>query len=265
MNMTTTALARSDIGLGAPALLCLPGWCGGREVFDPLLAATAGRRRSVSLDWPGHGDSPQPEADFGSTDLVVDSLALIDELKLDSVVPVALSHAGWIALEIRRRLGSRRVPAVVLIDWMPLGPPPGFIDALAALQDPERWSQVRDKLFHMWAANVTDRVVTDYIRSMAGYGFDMWARAGREISRAFTANNVPLTDLSRMSQDGDPCPVLHLFAQPNDQQIMDAQRAFAVDNPWFRVRRIAAQSHFPCLERPDDTAAAIEAFLAEVL
>jgi hypothetical protein len=53
------------------------------------------------------------------------------------VVPLAISHSGWVAIELRRRLGSR-MPVVVLLDWLVLEPPAPFLDALAALQDPER-------------------------------------------------------------------------------------------------------------------------------
>jgi pimeloyl-ACP methyl ester carboxylesterase len=264
MRTPTAALARSDVGHGAPALLCLPGWCGGREVFAPLLDSTGDRRRTMSLDWPGHGESPPADGDFGSEELAAAVLGLIDELGLDTVVPVALSHAGWIALEIRRRLGSTRVPAVVLIDWMPLGPPPGFLDALVALQDPDRWTNVRDRLFAMWADGVVDPAVTNYIHSMAGYGFDMWARAAREISRAFSAEGSPVDALTALAQAEEPCPTLHLFAQPNDPQHLNAQQAFAIRHPWFRVHHIPANSHFPCLERPQESAAAIDAFLDEV-
>jgi len=140
---STTTMAFSDSGTAEPALLYLPGWCGGREVFSPLLARTAETRRSVSVDWRGHGESPGPGLDFGTDELIEDAIELINKLQLDQVVPVALSHAGWVALELRRKLGAERIPAVVLLDWMPLGTPPGFAEALQALQDPEEWSATR--------------------------------------------------------------------------------------------------------------------------
>ena len=74
----------------------------------------------MSVDWRGHGESPGPGLDFGTEELIEDAIELIDNLQLDQVVPVALSHAGWVALELRRKLGAERIPAVVLLDWMPL-------------------------------------------------------------------------------------------------------------------------------------------------
>jgi pimeloyl-ACP methyl ester carboxylesterase len=262
MQPTTTThdLAYSDVGSGDPALLCLPGWCGGREVFDPLLASAGRSRRALSVDWPGHGASRRADADFGSADLVQDTLALVDVLGLTRVVPVALSHAGWIALELRRALGAERVPAVVLMDWMPLGTPSGFMDALGALQNPVAWTQVRAALFEMWGAGVDSPVVHDYIATMGAYEFDMWSRAGREIARSFDAQPMPLAAFAAL---GEECPTLHLYAQPRDEGYLAAQEGFAAEHDWFQVRRLDATSHFPCLEVPDAIAAAIDAFLAQ--
>ena len=42
----------------------------------------------------------------------------------DRIVPVALAHAGWVAIELRRRLG-KKIPAIVLVDWIVLDLPAG--------------------------------------------------------------------------------------------------------------------------------------------
>src|SRR5690242_13781152 len=117
VQMTTTvpALATTDLGHGDLALLHVPGWCGGREVFDPLLEQLAQRHRAVSVDLPGHGSSPAPAADFGTAHVVEAISLLLDTMGEQPIVPVALSHAGWAALELVRRLGPERIPAVVLL------------------------------------------------------------------------------------------------------------------------------------------------------
>ncbi len=150
MIATTTSTGhRTD----DPALLMLTGWCDDRAQFDELLVETGRCRRTVTMDWRGHGGSAPANEDFGTDDLVADALSVISQEGLGRVVPVAVSHAGWVALELRRRLGAR-VPAVVLVDWMVLGPPPGFTDALAALQRPDTWRDVRDQLFALWTEGV---------------------------------------------------------------------------------------------------------------
>ena len=109
-------------------------------------------RRTVAMDLREHGESPRTGEDFTAADVVDDAVALLDALGIDRVVPVALAHAGWVALELRRRLGAERVPGIVLVDWMVLGTPPGFDGALAGLQDDAAWADVRAALFGMWTA-----------------------------------------------------------------------------------------------------------------
>jgi pimeloyl-ACP methyl ester carboxylesterase len=259
MITTVPPLARTDLGVGDPALLHLPGWCGGREVFDPLLEHAARHHRSISVDLPGHGDSPRPATDFGAAQVADAAVALIAAEQLTRVVPVALSHAGWTALEVLRRLGPDRVPAVVLLDWMPLGAPPQFGDALAALQDPQAWLAARAGLFTMWGEGVDHPAVLSYIASMGGYGFEAWSRAGREIARAFAAEPVPLAAFGRLPR---PVPVLHVYAQPRDDAFLTAQRAYAVEHPWFSAARLEASSHFPSLEVPEQVMGAIGDFLS---
>lgn len=258
--MTTLASPRisyDERGSGAPALLFLPGWCGGREVFADLLPRVARSRRAVALDWRGHGQSERPDRDFGTAELVADALGVIDRLGLGAVVPVGLSHAGWVAIELRRRLGPKVVPGVAFLDWMVLGPPPGFTDALAGLQRPEAWEAVRAGLFDMWTTGMDVPALQEYVTSMGTYGFDCWSRAGREIAAAFAAHPVPLEALAELEP---PCPTIHLYAQPRDDGLLAAQREYAAAHPWFEVQRLEARSHFPMFEVPAEIAAALERF-----
>src|SRR5262249_11310060 len=141
---------------------------------------------------------------------------------------------------------------------MTLGPPPGFMDALAGLRQPQAWEQVRAALFGMWTTGVEVEALTDYVASMGSYGFRHWSRAGREIAAAFTAEGSPLAALERLS---DPCPPLHVYAQPADDAVLAAQQAYGAEHPWFRVHRLTARSHFPMFEVPDEVVAAIEDFV----
>lgn len=253
MIATTTSSAATAVD--DPTLLLLTGWCDDRRQWDPLLEAAGRLRRTVSMDWRGHGGSPPASADFGTSDLVADALAVIDREHIDRVVPVAVSHAGWVALELRRALGDR-VPAVVLVDWMVLGVPPGFSDALRALQGPDTWESVRADLFALWTDGVSHAGVLDSVARMERHDHDMWARAGREIDAAFAAVPVPLEAFAELS-----CPVKHLYAQPRDPAFLAAQRGFADQHPWFEVERLDARSHFPMIEVPDEMARLVEEFV----
>src|SRR5262245_57432957 len=101
---TSPSIAYDDEGEGGPALLLLSGWCADRTVFADLAPACSTQRRVLALDWRGHGESDPPVGDFGIAGLVEDALAVIRDANADVVVPVALAHAGWVALELKRRL-----------------------------------------------------------------------------------------------------------------------------------------------------------------
>jgi pimeloyl-ACP methyl ester carboxylesterase len=246
--VTTTAFTPAgidDLGAGQPALLLIPGWCGDRDVYDPVTAHLAQHCRTLVTDLRGQGGLASVDADFDSAQQVDDLMALIETRGLEQVVPVALAHAGWFAVELRRRLGPTRVPGLVLVDWMPLGPPAGFADALAGLQAPHSWEAVRAALVARWTTDVDNESVLRYVDGMRRYGFEHWSRAGREIAAGF-AQGSPLAVLERLGG----CPTLHLYAQPADPSYLALQEEFARLHPWFHVRRLEARSHFPMLETP---------------
>jgi pimeloyl-ACP methyl ester carboxylesterase len=254
-----TLISYDDQGRGEPALLFMPGWCGSRSVFDQLAARCAAWRHALALDWRGHGQSEKPAGDFGASALVDDALSVIEASGAERVVPVALSHAGWVAIELRRRLGPR-VSKLILLDWIILGAPPPFLGALQSLQDPTQWQQTRDQLFSMWLHGLDIPELTRYVREdMGSYPFEMWARAGREISSAYAKAGSPLQALATLDP---PVPVLHLFAQPDDPGYLAAQQSFGATHPWFQVRNVQARSHFPLIEAPEEIATAIERFVA---
>lgn len=255
-----TRISYVDQGQDKPALLFLPGWCGSRSVFDQLAAKSATARRTLSLDWRGHGQSETPLGDFGSNDLVEDALSVIASSGATCVVPVALSHAGWVAIELRRRLGSR-ISHLVFLDWIILEAPAPFLEVLQFLQDPSLWHQTREQLFEMWLHGMDIPGLVQYVREdMGSYGFDMWARAGREISASYAKAGSPLQALTHLAP---AVPVLHLYAQPEDPSYLAAQQAFAANHPWFTVSKLDAGSHFPTFEVVDQIAAAIEQFVVQ--
>lgn len=251
-------ISYDDRGQGEPVLLFMPGWCAGRTVFDELARQCATRRRTLVLDWRGHGYSSRPSHDFGAADLVDDALAVIEASHADLVVPVALSHAGWVAIELRRRLGAR-IPKLVLLDWIVLEAPPPFLGALQSLQNPEQFEQTRSQLFSMWLHGPHIPALTRYVREdMGSYPFEMWARAGREIGAAYTKAGSPLQALANLEP---PVAALHLYAQPDDPGYLAAQQSFSGAHPWFQVSKLDAHSHFPMYEVPDEMAKAIERFV----
>lgn len=251
-------IAYDDVGDGEPALLFLPGWCVNREVFRELAARTREHHRSLALDWRGHGGSAAPQGDFGLEELVRNAAAVIEASRADRVVPVALAQAGWVAIELHRRMG-RRIPKLVLLDWIVTEAPQPFLETLRDMQSAELWKETVDRIITAWLHDTENEELTRFVREeIAAYGYDMWARAARMVEAAYAREHSPLDALSGLEPS---IPVLHLYAQPAGTAYLTAQQAFGAGHPWFRVRRLKARSHFPMFETPDDMTEAILHFV----
>jgi pimeloyl-ACP methyl ester carboxylesterase len=261
VTSTEVPIVYDDLGQGDPAFLFLPGWCANRTVFQDLAPLCARRHRALVLDWRGHGESGSPQADFGKDELVEDALSVIHASGARRIVPVALSHAGWVAIELRQRLGAR-VEKLVMLDWIiMMQPPREFFEGLEGMQSRERWRETVERIFAVWLSDVNQPALIRFVREeMGSYGFDMWSRAAREISSAYADLGVPIQILSRMNP---PVPVMHLYAQPEDPRYLTAQELFAASHSWFSVQRLNARSHFPMYEVPDDMAKAIDEFVSK--
>jgi pimeloyl-ACP methyl ester carboxylesterase len=247
-------VAYDDLGAGEPPLLLMPGWCANRTVFRRLAPLLSRRRRVLALDWRGHGGSGAAFTDFGEDALVEDALAVVAASGAREVVPVALAHSGWVAIALARRLGPR-IPRMILVDWLVLGAPPPFREALAGMQSRETWRATLDRLFDFWLHGGAVPEVERFVREdMGAHGFEMWSRAGREIARAYDREGSPLEALAGLSP---PVPTLHLYATPDDPEYLRAQQEFAAAHPWFRVRKLEARTHFPTIEAPEPLAAEI--------
>ncbi|WP_198536049.1 alpha/beta fold hydrolase [Pseudofrankia saprophytica] len=248
-----------DAGPGEPALLYLSGLGSPRSMWRPLAGTTAFWRRSVAVDWRRHGTNPPGPHDYEWDDLLADAVGVVDALGVGTFVPVANAHAGWVALELARRFPDR-VPGVVLVDWMVLGPPAPFLGGLAAMRDPARWEAAVAALTASWVHGHEDVPgLVDLVEGMRANGFSTWSRAGELISGAFARHGSPLAAFGRLHP---PVPTLHLYGDPADEGYLVAQQVYAQSNPWFHVRRLeGARSHFPMLEAPGEIAASVEDFI----
>jgi alkylhydroperoxidase/carboxymuconolactone decarboxylase family protein YurZ len=111
--------------------------------------------------------------------MVQDALSVIDAAGLRTVIPCSASHSGWVAIELRRRLGER-IPAIVHLDWMVQEPSSAYMDLIAELQDPDRWPHARDTLFDIWRAGVESEAIDDALEVMRRQDAEMWMRSRRQ-------------------------------------------------------------------------------------
>lgn len=256
----TLGLGVDDLGEGEPALLLLTGWCSSRQRWAKAAPLLAAHRRVVSFEWRGHGDSRAAKSDFGTDEMVEDALSVIDAAGLRTVIPCAASHSGWVAIELRRRLGDR-VPAIAHLDWMLVEPSSAYMGLISELQDPDRWPHARDALFDIWRAGDDGEAIGAAIEIMRRQNADMWMRSGREIEASYRRAGSPLRALSALPAAPR---VVHLYGQPAAPEYLDVQQRFAAEHDWYSVRRLDARTHFSMIEAPTEVAAEIERLAATV-
>ena len=89
------------------------------------------------------------------------------------------------------------------------------------------------------------------------HGFEMWARAAREIGAAYEREGSPLEALARLDP---PRLTLHLESQAASEGSRSTQEASSASHPWYRAMKLNARSHFPMFEVPEEIAAVIKDF-----
>ena len=209
----------------------------------------------------GHGQSEQGGEDFTSGTLLDDVLAVLKASGAQRVIPVALSHAGWFALELPRALGQR-IAGLVLLDWIVLEPPPPFLDALKGLQS-AAWQQSRDALFGMWLQGVDSPEAIRFVREdMGSFSGDMWKRAALGYFQCLCSGGLSASSPLRA---GASMPTVHLYSQPEAPPgVLDGAAVLRLGSPWFQVFKLDARSHFPTLEVPGEVVPHIERFLSGI-
>jgi pimeloyl-ACP methyl ester carboxylesterase len=245
-----------EMGEGEPALLMMPAWCVSHSGLADLPRHCSARRRVLTLDWRGHGQSDKPTGDFGAKELLEDCLAVVEASGIGEVVPVTLHHSGWVGIELRRHLGER-VPAVAHLDWVVLPPPPSYMEIVRGLASPDRWQQARDQLLGIFLQNdIHNPTFTRMVKEeMTSYSGEMWMRSGREIGAGYDRWGSPLQALASLDP---PVPTLHIYGQPEDPGYLAGQQEFARKNSWFQVLQVPARSPFAVFELPEAIAVAIE-------
>lgn len=114
MQTSLGSVSYTDEGSGPPILL-LHAALHDRSDFDTVHADLGKGRRVLTLDWPGHGDSPPPQTPLGAVqfgDLLVE---FAEQLDLDNLVAVGNSVGGYAACRLALERGER-VAGVVLVN-----------------------------------------------------------------------------------------------------------------------------------------------------
>lgn len=253
---------RHGPGRDLPAIIMLHGFGASLHTWEPWAAALADRFRVVRYDLPGFGLSPpRPGGDYSLAADIAELGALMDALGLARATLIGSSMGGKVAWHFAARF-PHRVEKLVLIS------PDGFA------QRGERYGEarriggalglmtvflpkplLRANLASAYAdpSRLTDALITRY--------HDMMLAPG--------ARRAMLARL-RQAVLEDPAPLLPKVTMPVLLLWGDRDRLIPVANaedylrllPDARLVRFPALGHLPHEEAPEESLAALEAFLA---
>ncbi len=260
IELNGNPISYGDQGSG-PAVVLIPGWNEDHRMYKHIVPLLARRYRVLSLDWRGHGEDRTHNGDFTIDDMASDIVAFVDDLGLEEVYTVSSSHGGWANLEACQRLGSSRVPKVVLVSWVFTEPSQALFDWCQQWQQPDLWEAGRAGFFQYALGDSDNQDITNHIENeMKTFGQTYWNRTGREIAGSYEKWR---TVRDRLAALDEPRPIAHLYSLPHDPAYVRANHAFAESHRWYAPFRVPAETHFPVLESPTVVSRIIHEFLSD--
>jgi pimeloyl-ACP methyl ester carboxylesterase len=238
------------------------------DLFQTVIPELAERFTVYALDYPGHGWSDIPKADYKPEDFYRWVTAFLDTLALERVTLVGISIGGPIALVLaaRQHPAVARVIAINPYDYPPIGGirrssltarlilGPADVPILGATLMRLRNRFVFDRIMRGGVVNPA-ALPSDFTRELYDAGLrkgqhegflsllaheHLWAQATAEYPR----NRVP-TLLVYSEQDWAP------------EAMRERTRALLPGAKWMNLRE---GGHFVCLDRSREVAALIRSF-----
>ncbi|HUF53603.1 MAG TPA: alpha/beta hydrolase [Dehalococcoidia bacterium] len=255
MEITTpdgVTLCYDDSGSGEPAIVFVHGWCCNRRDWRYQVPHFAKDHRVIALDQRGHGDSDKPDQDYGVAGFVDDLAFVVRELGLERPVIVGHSMGGVIAIHFAR-IHADLTRGIIAVD-APATPLPDALQPAAsasieALKTPA-FASVAEGFVRtfMFNADSPPELVDETICGMAVAPQRLMHTA---LSDILTPGSTPAGEI--------PVPALYIRAATNYAPEGTQTEYFS----GMDCDHVDA-AHFLQLEKPNETNAIIERFLAKV-
>ena len=250
LSINGIALECAEKGRGRPLLFLHPGI--GLDPHAPVLDRLAERARVIAPSHPGFGGSEQPRSFTTVDDLAYFYLDLLDERDLTDVILVGVSLGAWIAAEMAVK-STARMSHLVLANAVGIKPGDRETRDIAdifAVTEPE---------LNDLAYSDPKSAARDY-KAMAEAELRLIARNREATARyawsPYMHNPKLKTRLHRIR-----IPTLLLWGA-DDRMVPESYgQAYCLSIPGARFETIARAGHFPHLEKPEEFARKVFAFV----
>ena len=254
MTVQLLELAYSELGSGLPLVL-LHGFPLHREIWDDVKTTLASEARVILPDLRGHGASPLGGATSTMEEMAADVAALLDGLGIERAALAGHSMGGYVALAFAR-IFPLRVLALSLVASHPLAD--GAEQAAGRLANAERIERegLAFMVKEMSAKLSANPILHQRIGSIIGENSSRGAAAAQRgmAARQDERQTLAALDVPGLIVCGDLDPFVSLQRSQQAYQQMKMGK-LAIMN---------GTAHMPMMERPQETARALMAMLAEI-
>jgi pimeloyl-ACP methyl ester carboxylesterase len=250
-----------ESGSGRTVLLLAAGAHSSSD-WDAIRPGLAAHFRTVTVDWPGHGESPLPDAAWavsaaGFADVVED---VVDAIAPGPVAVLGNSVGGFAAarLAIRR---PDQVGALVLVDSAGFVPPTPVTRLISATMGRPRFLR---GIYPRFARSYM-RAETEFATAVAETAVANTRRAGTTevISKLWASFSSPAADL-RGQEQRITTPTLVVWGRRDPIVRLSIGRRVAAAIPGARLDVIDT-GHVPFASRPEEFLGAVLPFLRNTL
>lgn len=240
-----------EFGKGLPVTL-LHGYPLDHTIWLELVPALEKEARLILPDLRGHGQSPEPQGPYSMREMAEDVVDLWNALGIEKSLIGGHSMGGYVALALARYFPERLAGLALVASRTNADAPEKRQARLASIED-VRKNGVRDAVLGMPAKLSYNNTVRERCKeivldaSPVGVMGSLAAMADRPDSLDLFIN-LEIPTLIIAGEDDQIVPVASLRAV--------AQK---MEDP--RLVEISGAGHMPMLEKPDEVASALTAFI----
>lgn len=223
------------------------------RIWDAVVARLPATQR-VRIDLRGHGLSDAPSGDYALATLAADVLGVLDQLGVAAAVFVGVSIGGQVALQAALDR-PERVAGLVLLD------------TAARIGDRAGWEERRAEVRAHGLVASAEAVVGRWFPPASRARDPLAPRGYRNLLvrtpvAGYLGACAALRDADLRDRMGDiALPTLVLCGAEDTATPPALVRGLADAIPNARYAEIAGAGHLPCLDRPDEVAGHVAAFL----